>query len=113
MRSLVRSVFIVLGLPNLIGFVVAASLGTLLLFIRPHVNRTFLLRAADMLSGFVAVFAGVVLARFFNVRPTPWLPLCAAVCFAIYFARSNHLAQFARASIGTLCGWWAYITYAT
>ena len=102
----------IFGLPNLVGFVVVGAVGTVILFIGPRLNRAILLAAADVLSGFVAVFAGVIIAGLMNVRPTAWLPMLAGVWFAIYFTRSARFGEFARASFGTLCGWWAYATFA-
>lgn len=102
----------ILGLPNLLGLVAAAALGTLVLFIRPGVNRAFLLLVAEALSGFVAVFAGVAIARVLNLTPTAWLPMLAGVWFGIHFLRGEKTAEFSRAAVGLLAGWWAYTAIA-
>jgi deazaflavin-dependent oxidoreductase (nitroreductase family) len=75
MRGIVRVVFMIFGLPNLIGLVVVAAFGTVVLFIGPRVNRTVLLRGVDVLAGVVTVFAGVVISSFAGIKPAPWLPL--------------------------------------
>ena len=100
------------GLPNLVGLIVAGSLGTIILLIRPQVKKSFLFSTADLLSGFVTVFAGVFIADLLNIRPAAWLPMLAALWFAIHFTRCDKLAQFTRAAFGTFLGWWAYAAYA-
>jgi hypothetical protein len=111
MTFLVRFGFLMLGLPNLISFVIVAAIGTLLLCIHPRLNKKLLLASVDFLSGFAAVFAGVFLGYCLELKPTAWLPMVAAVWFAIHFARFGRFGEFMRASIGTVAGWWAYTTF--
>jgi hypothetical protein len=56
------------------------------------------------------VFAGVLIVRLVHVRPAAWLPILAMLWFAIYFTRAGKIGELISASIGTLSGWWAYVT---
>jgi hypothetical protein len=108
MRLLLVCGFLLVGLPNLIGFAFAACVRGALLFARPYANPKVLTALGDVLGGVATVFAATIIARLLDLRFAPWLPIIAALWFAIHFTLLHRLPQFVRASIGVLCGWWAY-----
>jgi hypothetical protein len=111
MRLLLLCAFLTVGLPNLIGLAIVACVRGTLLFLFPFANLKTLSATSDVLGGFATVFVAVIMASVFDLRVTPWLAFTAGTWFAIHFALRNKLPQLMRATIGVLCGWWAYSAF--
>ena len=108
MKSLGKYVFMLLGIPNVAGFALVSGLAALIVRAIPEERRDALLAFADISAGFASVFIGGFMARMVTVGPPVWLPMLAVAWFAIHFMRRNKVAEFTRASVGVLSGWWAY-----
>src|SRR4051812_29385757 len=108
MKSLGRYGFIAVGIPNILGFAMVALMGPLFFAKVARRSQSAALAAADVFSGLATVFAGVLIAWVFRVEVTIWLPMVAAIWFAIHFTRLNRFGEFIRASGGVVCGWLIY-----
>jgi hypothetical protein len=108
MKSLGRCGFILLGLPNIIGFAVVAALAVWFVRAVPANKRDMLFATVDVFTGLMSVFVGVYLIGLLQIAPNIWLPILAAAWFAIHFTRINRDAKFLRAAAGVLSGWWLY-----
>jgi|SRR5712672_59575 len=105
MRTLGRYGFILLGLPNIIGFAVATILGGMLVPVVPEGKRPTLLCVAEMLSGLVSFFATILIARLVRIEPSFWIFALPGVWFFVYFVSKNRVLEFFRSASGILCGW--------
>ena len=108
MRMLIRWAFYTIGIPNLISFVFATGLGVVLSGFIPDSKRGTLLALVDFSSGFLSVFAGVMLARLFGFEPTMLLPMVSGLWLAIHFSPKNRMSEFFLASFGVVVGWLLY-----
>src|SRR5215471_736594 len=74
MKSVVWGGFILLGLPNILGFTIVVGLTSLLLRLKPRADGQVVLRFVDVMGGFATLFVGLLIERLFSSRPTGWLP---------------------------------------
>ncbi len=103
-----RFSFIVLGIPNFISFAIVAGLAALTLAVIPLARRRSLLGFIDVLSGFVSVFAALILAHCLGFSATFWLPMVSLAWLAVHFARLQRVGEFNRAAAGILLAWWLH-----
>lgn len=109
MKSAVRCGFLLIGVPNLAGFLIATGIGVLLSGLFRAGRSTLILGMLDLVSGIAGVFAGIILTRWIGLQPAMWLPMIACVWFAIHFGLSGAMLQFVLSSGGVMVGWLAYI----
>src|SRR5688500_17502309 len=108
MKRLGRCGFILLGLPNIIGFAVVAAIAVWFARIVPSNKKEMLFATVDVFTGLMSVFVGVFLVGLLRIAPTVWLPMLTAAWFAVHFSRLNRDSKFLRAAVGVLTGWWLY-----
>ena len=111
MRLLLVCGFLVVGLPNLFGFVFGACARIALLCANPLGNANLRVALSEIIGGFVIAFAAVLVANLLNLHSSAWLTLMAALWFAIHFIRVAGMPQLIRSCIGILCGWYAYSVF--
>ena len=90
------------------GFAVVSLLGPFFMGAVPPRRIPAALATADVCSGLVTVFAGVLIAGLLRVEVTILLPMVSAIWFAVHFTRMNRFGEFLRASGGIVCGWLIY-----
>ena len=111
MRLLLVCAFLVVGLPNLFGFVFGACARIALLCANPLGNANLRIAVSEVVGGVATAFATVLIANLLNLHSTSWLLVVAAIWFAIHFVRLARVPQLIRACIGILCGWCAYSVF--
>jgi len=79
-----------------------------LLYARPFGDAKVRAACGDVAGGFATVFAAAILAHIFNIPLGQWVPVVAAIWFAIHFALLRRAHELVRASMGVFCGWLAY-----
>jgi len=104
-RMLWRYGFVVLGLPNFIGFALTTGVVAMVVPAVPSAKRGILLAAAEAFSGFVSVFASIWIARLARIEPGLWIFVISVAWFFVYFVRKNRVPEFFRSVSGVLCGW--------
>jgi len=107
-RALARYGFILLGLPNIMGFAVVTGLVAIALPTVPAGKKGILLAFAEALSGFVSIFASISIARLARVEPTLWIFAIPVTWFFVYFIHKNRVPEFFRSTAGVLSGWFLW-----
>jgi len=105
MRRVARSGFLLLGVPNIIAFVLVACVSSLLFGWLP---KPKIMATADVLSGTSSVLVGVLLLKILGINPSLWLPFLCTLWFDIHFLSNARLFQFLRAVTGLFLGWIAF-----
>ena len=111
MRLMLVCGFLVVGLPNLFGFLFGACARIALLCANPLGNANLRVALSEVIGGVATAFAAVLVANLLNLHSSVWLLVVAALWFAIHFVRLARMPQLIRSCIGILCGWCAYSVY--
>jgi len=101
----------ILGLPNLLGFMAATVFGSFLNWLMPPTRRPQVLFAVDLFSGFATVFAGILVLKLVGFKPEMWLPISSAIWFAIHFWLIDGFRQFLLSVGGVMGAWVVYLCY--
>src|SRR5258707_486110 len=85
LKTLGRCGFILLGVPNIIGFAVVSGLAGMAVRMVPVEKRKTLLAAAEAFSGLVTALTGIWIARLARIEPSFWMYTVSCAWFFVYF----------------------------